>query len=164
MTERTRQRFQDSVRKKVDWYGGELLGFADLDKDPDAVAETIDGYVNQGADLVLAGGGNTIDPLDATIQALPKVGAEIVMFGAPVHPGSMLWLAYREDMPVFNLASCSMYSRSTSADLILPWIMAGERIGARDIAALGYGGSLDRDMQYRFPPYDSESVSEPSEE
>lgn len=82
------------------------------------------------------------------------------MYGAPVHPGSMLWLAYRGEIPVFNLASCSMFSRSTSADLILPWLMAGERVGAADIAALGYGGSLDRDMQYRFPPYDAESVSE----
>ncbi|MBX3071416.1 MAG: hypothetical protein KF883_13005 [Thermomicrobiales bacterium] len=163
MNDKARDRFQESVRRKIDWYGAELLGFDDLPKDAGAVAGSIQGYVDRGADLVLAGGGNTIDPLDATLQALPRVDAEIVTFGAPVHPGSMLWLAYRGDVPVFNLASCSMYSRSTSADLILPWIMAGERVGARDIAALGYGGSLDRDMQYRFPPYDAETVTDEPE-
>lgn len=164
MNEKSRRRFRESLRQKIDWYGGELLEFAELRKDSDAVADAIQKFADQGADLVLAGGGNTIDPLDATFQALPRVDAQIVAYGAPVHPGSMLWLAYRGDMPIFNLASCSMYSRSTSADLILPWIMAGERVGARDFASLGYGGSLDRDMQYRFPPYDSDTVTDESSE
>lgn len=104
-----------------------------------------------GADLILTGGGNTIDPLDAALVALPRIGAEMVKFGAPAHPGSMFWLAYRGQTPIFNLASCSMYSKATVADLVLPWIMAGERVTADDLAALGYGGLLDRDMGFRFP-------------
>ena len=67
-------------------------------------------------------------------------------------------------LPVVNLASCSMYSRSTVADLVLPWVMAGETVMTADIAALGYGGLLDRTMGWRFPDYQSDEVDEPDEE
>jgi hypothetical protein len=121
--------------------------------------------ITDGADLVLTGGGNTIDPLDAALLALPRIGAEMVKFGAPAHPGSMFWLAHRAmtDTPIFNLASCSLYSKETVADLILPWVMAGERPTLDDLAGLGYGGLLDRDMGFRFPPYDAEAVDEADE-
>ena len=66
----------------------------------------------------------------------------------------MFWLAYRGDLPIFNLASCSMFSKATIADVVLPWIMTGERVEADTLAALGFGGLLDRGMAFRFPPYD----------
>jgi hypothetical protein len=75
----------------------------------------------------------------------------------------MFWLAAAHGVPIVNLASCSMYSRSTIADLVLPWIMAGEMVTPADMAGLGYGGLLDRDMAFRFPNYQSESVVEPDE-
>jgi hypothetical protein len=75
----------------------------------------------------------------------------------------MFWLAYRGETPILNLPSCSMYARATFADLVLPWIMAGERVGLDDLAALGCGGLLDRDAAFRFPPYD-EQRNEPEEE
>ncbi|MEA2597098.1 MAG: hypothetical protein QOF01_3567, partial [Thermomicrobiales bacterium] len=164
MTEKTRERFRETVRKKIAWYGGEVLGFADLPNNESKVADAIERFVDGGAGLVLTGGGNTIDPLDAALQALPRIGGEIVKFGAPAHPGSMFWLAYRGETPIFNLASCSMYSKATVADLVLPWIMAGERVGLDDMAALGFGGLLDRDMGYRFPPYEADAANEADEE
>ncbi|MCA9879703.1 MAG: hypothetical protein KC442_18045, partial [Thermomicrobiales bacterium] len=119
---------------------------------------------DEGADLVLAAGGNTIDPLDPTYLALDQAGADVVRFGAPAHPGSMFWLAYREDLPIFNLASCSMFSKTTIADVVLPWIMTGERIQPETLAALGLGGLLDRGMAHRFPPYGADAVEETGED
>lgn len=163
MTDKTRERFRETIRKKIAWYGGEVLGFADLPNEELLVANAIEDYIGQGAGLILTGGGNTIDPLDAALLALPRIGGEIVKFGAPAHPGSMFWLAYRRETPIFNVASCSMYSRATVADLVLPWIMAGERVELTDMAALGFGGLLDRGMSYRFPPYDAETANESDE-
>jgi len=155
MSEAVKARFQASLRKKIAWYGGSVLGFDELEHDPDAVAQAILQFLAAGADLILTGGGNTIDPLDTAIQALPIIDAEMIKFGAPSHPGSMFWLAYRGRTPIFNLASCSMYTGASSADLILPWVMAGERVSERDMAELGHGGLLERaDMNFRFPPYD----------
>ena len=163
---KTRDRFRDTVNRKLGWYGAHVLRFVDLPGDPAAVATAIADLLGDGADLILTGGGNTIDPLDATLLALPGIGATMVKFGAAAHPGSMFWLAEvaRPDrpapVPIFNLASCSMYSKATVADLILPWIMAGERVVLDDLAALGHGGLLDRDMGWRFPAYDAETTDE----
>ncbi|MDQ3227452.1 MAG: hypothetical protein M3Q50_12570 [Chloroflexota bacterium] len=161
---RVRERFQSSVSQKIGWYGGSVLGFSDQPREAKAIAAEMDRLADAGADVVLAAGGNTIDPLDPTFKALALTGAEIVRFGAPAHPGSMFWLAYRGNLPIFNLASCSMFSKSTIADVVLPWIMTGERVAADTLAALGCGGLLDRGMAFRFPPYDVEGVEETGEE
>ena len=165
LTGTLRERFRATVERKLGWYDARVLRFEDLPDDVGAVARAIEGLVGDGADLILAGGGNTVDPLDPTLLALPAVGAELVMFGAPAHPGSMFWLAERvaSRTPIFNLASCSMYSQATVADLILPWVMAGERVGPDDLAALGHGGLLDRGMAWRFPPYDADAADEADE-
>lgn len=160
---KTRDRFRETLVRKIGWYGSRVLRFEDLTGDATVVANAIEGLIADGADLILTGGGNTIDPLDAALLSLPRIGAEIVKFGAPAHPGSMFWLAYRGETPIFNLASCSMYSKATVADLILPWIMAGERVTLDHLAELGYGGLLDRDMGFRFPPYDAEQAAEDEE-
>jgi hypothetical protein len=161
---RVRDRFQASVAQKIGWYGGSVIGFSDVPREAVPIAAEIGRLEAEGADLVLAAGGNTIDPLDPTLRALDVVGAEVVRFGAPAHPGSMFWLAYRGALPIFNLASCSMFSKSTIADVVLPWIMTGERVEADTLAGLGFGGLLDRGMSFRFPPYDVDGVEETGEE
>jgi molybdopterin biosynthesis enzyme len=161
---RVRERFQSSVQQKIGWYGGSVIEFVDAPREAAPIAGAIERMASEGADLVLAAGGNTIDPLDPTLRAVDLIGAEIVRFGAPAHPGSMFWLAYRGDLPIFNLASCSMFSKSTIADVVLPWIMTGERVREETLAGLGYGGLLDRGMSFRFPPYDMDTVEEAGEE
>lgn len=159
MAPRVKERFQANLTKKIEWYGGSVLGFVEVEPDSAQVARAIARFKADGADLILTGGGTTVDPLDPAIQALPKVGAELVKFGAPSHPGSMFWIAYQGETPIFNLASCSMYSGATSADLILPWVMAGERVTERDMASLGYGGLLEGgEMSFRFPPYEEKGA------
>jgi len=46
-----------------------------------------------------------------------------------------------------------MFSQATTFDLVLPRILTGEPVGNREIAGLGHGGLLSREMAYRFPPY-----------
>ena len=161
---RVRDKFQSSVAQKIGWYGGSVMGFSDLSRDARAIAAEIERLDRDGADLVLAAGGNTIDPLDPTLRSLELAGAKIVRFGAPAHPGSMFWLAYRGALPIFNVASCSMFSKSTIADVVLPWIMSGERVERDTLAGLGFGGLLDLGMAFRFPPYDVDGVEESGEE
>ncbi len=165
LAEGLRDQFEAAVRAKVEWYGSTLIRFDYVANDPDAVSAAIEGLLGDGANLLLTAGGNMMDPLDAAILAMPTVGAEIVRLGAPAHPGSMFWLAEIAGaaIPIVNLASCSMYSKATVADLVLPWVMAGETVTAADLASLGYGGLLDRDMGWRFPTYDLDAVDEPDE-
>ena len=160
-----RERFEAAVRQKVGWYGGSILRFAYVAETVDDVTTAMRGMIQDGATILLSAGGHMMDPLDATQQAIDVLGARIVRHGAPAHPGSMFWLGHMDDgdVPIVSLASCSMYSRATVADLILPRLFAGERPTCDDLAALGHGGLLDRDMGWRFPAYDAESVDEPDE-
>lgn len=154
-----RDRFRAIVERKIGWYGGSVLRFEEPAADSAAVAEAMTGLVADGADVVLAAGGNTIDPLDPTLLALPEVGAELLRLGAPAHPGSMFWIARAGETPVINLASCSLYSQATTADLVLPWVMAGERVTPETLADLGHGGLLEKGMGWRFPPYGEDTES-----
>ncbi len=165
LAEGLRDRFEAAVRAKIAWYGSEILRIDYVTNDPEAVSAAIDGLLREGANLILTAGGNMMDPLDASLLAMPEIGAGIVRLGAPAHPGSMFWLAEiaEDSIPIVNLASCSMYSKATVADLVLPWVMAGETVTADDLASLGYGGLLDRDMGWRFPNYELDTVDEPDD-
>lgn len=166
LSEKIRDRFEQTVRQKLTWYGSEIIRFVYVANDMDEIANAMRGLLADGARMLFTAGGNMMDPLDPTQLALPEIGARLVRKGAPAHPGSMFWLGHLDagDVPIVSLASCSMYSRSTVADLVIPRLMAGERVDSANIATIGYGGMLDRDMGFRFPPYDTESVDEPDEE
>jgi hypothetical protein len=166
LSEKIRDRFEKTVCQKMQWYGSDIIRFVYVADDIDEVANAMRALLDDGAQMLFAAGGNMMDPLDPTQQALPHIGARLVRKGAPAHPGSMFWLGHLDEgnVPIVSLASCSMYSRSTVADLVLPRLMAGERVHSANIATIGYGGMLDRDMGFRFPPYDTESVDEPDEE
>lgn len=164
LNEKMRGRFEAMVERKMNWYGSEVIGVEFVDAEASAVAAAFGRGLEQGADILMAAGGNTIDPLDPIFLAIQEVNGRMVHFGAPAHPGSMFWLAEVGEVPIFNLASCSMYSQATVADLILPLVMTGQRVVSDDIVELGYGGLLEREMRFRFPDYDAESSDESDEE
>lgn len=85
-------------------------------------------------------GGMSVDPDDLTPSAIKATGAEIITYGSPVLPGAMFLLAYNGDIPIMGLPGCVMHSKRTVLDLVLPRVLAGERITKRDIAMYGQGG------------------------
>lgn len=160
LNEKMRGRFREMIERKMAWYGSEVIDVQFVDADARAVARAMQEGLDLGAEILFAAGGNTIDPLDPIFLALDLIEAEMVHFGAPAHPGSMFWLAETGDVPIFNLASCSMYSQATVADLILPLVMTGHKVVSDDIVEIGYGGLLEREMKFRFPDYNAESSDE----
>ena len=159
LSEKLRDRFNASIDQKVGWYGSRLTDVRFVASDADAVAEALTDLVPTN-DVILMAGGNTLDPLDPTLIAIGELNGKMVHYGAPSHPGSMFWLAEIGDVPIVNLASCSMYSSVTFADLILPLVMTGEHLTEEDVDSFGYGGLLDREMRFRFPPYDEDVSTE----
>jgi len=85
--------------------------------------------------------------------ALAGLGGRVVSHGVPAHPGSMLFLARLWRTTVIGLPTCGAYSRATAADLLLPWLLAGEPPTRATVARLGHGGLLTRDQRFRFPAY-----------
>ena len=148
-----RARFASALKQKVDWFDGRLLDVRFAGGSDRAVADELRGLRREGAEVLIVAGASALDPLDPVFSALTLVGAPMERHGAPAHPGSLLWLARWDGAPVLGMPTCGMFSQATTFDLVLPRLLAGEAIGNRELAALGHGGLLSREMAYRFPPY-----------
>ena len=136
--------FTPVLREKLDEYACSVVGQTTPGDDRKQITEDILNFIREGADLVICSGGMSVDPDDRTPGAIKDTGAEIVTYGAPVLPGAMLLLSYYQNndkiIPILGLPGCVMYARRTVFDLILPRIMADDRICADEIASYGEGG------------------------
>ena len=147
-----RQRFESSVRVKVEALGSNLVGIDYVEDSVDAVGAAL-AAARRGADLILTAGSASTDPSDPFFAAIERLGGTVVRHGVPAHPGSMLWLARLGRADVLGLPTCGAYSKATAADLILPRLLTGERVSRGLVAGLGHGGVLSRTMRFRFPDY-----------
>lgn len=150
-----RDRFERSVRQKVDSLGSTLAELAYVPDDVRPVASALD-RLSRGrtrVDVVLTAGGRSTDPSDPFFVAVEELGGRLIRHGVPAHPGSMLWLARVRRTAVLGLPTCGAYSKATAADLLLPRLLTGEPPTVRTVSALGHGGVLTREMRFRFPPY-----------
>lgn len=152
--QRARDRFQAVLEHKLAWFGSELVAVGEANSG-DRYVDVLRDVMETRPDLIMAAGASSLDPLEPLFGALTAVGAHIVKHGVPVHPGSLFWLAYVDAVPLFGLSSCEMFSHKTILDLVLPRLFAGEPIGKDDLARLGHGGMLGREMTFRFPDYGS---------
>jgi molybdopterin biosynthesis enzyme len=148
-----RQRFESSLTEKVDWFGSRLLPVRYAAGDASAMAAEMEELLAAGADILIAAGAGSLDPLDPVFAGLERLGGRMIRHGAPAHPGSLLWIAEVRGHAVLGMPACGMFSQATTFDLILPRILAGEPAGAAEVATLGHGGLLSRESAYRFPPY-----------
>ncbi|HEX9818348.1 MAG TPA: hypothetical protein VGD07_01870 [Methylomirabilota bacterium] len=150
---RQRARFESALKQKIDWLGGHLLPVRFAGASDRAVADELRALRREGADVLIVAGASALDPLDPVFSGLTLLGATMERHGAPAHPGSLLWLARWDGAPVLGMPTCGMFSQATTFDLVLPRLLAGEAVGNRELAGLGHGGLLSREMAYRFPPY-----------
>jgi hypothetical protein len=149
---RARDRFQAVLELKLAWYGSELVSLRESNGKAGYGAILAE-VIADRRDLVIVAGASSLDPLEPIFGALDEVNAKLVRHGVPVDPGSLLWLAYADGVPILGLPSSEMFSRRTSLELVLPRLFAGEAIGAEDLAHLGLGGYLRQEMAFRFPDY-----------
>lgn len=132
--------FGPVIKDKLDEYGVEVIAQEILPDDEALVSGKISEFIEKGAEIVICTGGMSVDPDDITPNAIQKTGAEIVSYGAPVLPGAMFLLAYEGEIPIMGLPGCVMYAKRTVFDLVLPRVLAGEKLMPEDLSSLGEGG------------------------
>jgi hypothetical protein len=150
---KARDLFRAAVTSKLGWYGAEVIAVREVARTNNAVAAAYREAVDDGAELVLFAGASAIDPLDPAYAELEGAGGKLLQLGAPMHPGSMLWLGRLDGAAVVGVASCAGFSRNTSLDLLLPFVFAYGRADAGDLLRLGHGGLIESGAGRRFPPY-----------
>ena len=137
---RIQDKFTPVVRQKLEEYGVEVLGNTICNDEPDMVTEAVNDWIKKGAQMVVCTGGMSVDPDDKTPLAIRNASDEVITYGAPVLPGAMFMLAYKGEIPIMGLPGCVMYARRTIFDLVLPRLVAGERLQDQDFYRLGEGG------------------------
>jgi hypothetical protein len=150
---KARELFRAAVTAKLGWYGAEVIAVREVARTPEAVAAAYAEATDAGAELVLFAGASAIDPLDPAYAELTRAGGELLQIGAPMHPGSMLWLGRLGPAAVVGVASCAGFGRNSSLDLLLPFVFAYGRADAGDVLRLGHGGLIESAAGRRFPPY-----------
>src|SRR6185312_2564710 len=121
--EQAMAKFRDALREKVAWFGSRLLEPA------------------------------FVPPAGAAVADAVRQGVALERYGAPAHPGSLSWIARLGEATVIGMPSCGLFSQATVFDLILPRVLAGERVDRDAIIALGHGGLITKDLAFRFPRY-----------
>jgi len=144
-------KFVPVIRRKLGLYHCPLFKVVFAPDDADFIARAIHDLISGGTDLIVATGGLSVDPDDVTRTGVIKAGAKELVYGSAVLPGAMVLISEVDSVPVIGVPACGMYHRNTVFDLLLPRVLAGERLTRRDLALLGHGGlCLDCDV-CRFP-------------
>lgn len=156
--------FAPIITQKIKSFKGESVGLYYAPDDESYIKERLQELINAGADLLITTGGMSVDPDDVTRFAIRSLGAAEIIYGSAALPGAMFLVAYvrrnsesgirnpdPELIPVLGVPACGMYHKITVLDLILPRVLAGEKIGRRELAELGHGGLCLNCKECRFP-------------
>jgi hypothetical protein len=143
--------FEPILREKINRIGSEVLGVTFSPDDPLIIAEKIKKLLSIGADLILTTGGMSVDPDDVTRKGIQMVGGETDCYGAPILPGAMFLIAYIDNVPILGVPACGLYHKTTILDLVLPRILAGEKITRDQIIEMGHGGLCLNCPECYFP-------------
>jgi molybdenum cofactor synthesis domain-containing protein len=139
-TGRIADKFGPVVKAKLEALGSEVVEQRFVPDDRQTIVKEIHYFRQQGYDMILVTGGMSVDPDDRTPGAIASAGADIVSYGTPMLPGSMLLFGYLDGVPIFGLPGCVMHDPYTSFDVLLPRVLAGDTIEKEDIVGMGYGG------------------------
>lgn len=134
-----RDRFRPVIENKMRAYGSRVVALVKPGDDCAKIAAAVR-LLAKKCGLVIVTGGMSVDPDDVTRHAIRDAGVKITAYGVPVLPGNMLLVGRRGRVPVVGVPACGIFHMTTSFDLVLPRLLAGLAVTARDLRGLGYGG------------------------
>jgi len=161
-TGRIKDAFAPVITRKIEAFDGELVGIHYSPDDEETITKRLMELIEAGADVLITTGGMSVDPDDVTRFAIKNLGAADLTYGSGVLPGAMFLIAYidgggpdKDPIPIMGLPACGIYHKTTVFDLIFPRVLAGEKIGRKELAELGHGGLCMncRVCNYPFCPF-----------
>jgi molybdenum cofactor cytidylyltransferase len=141
--ERARQLFEKVMWQRLDRLGI-IAGFALTSHEQEgAVARSLEHLLRLKPTCVLIASTTApAGPGDVVGCAMLRAGCRIERFLAPVDPGSLLLLGYKDDIPILSAPGCFRSTKPNVLDMVLPPMLARYNISGRDVSRLGHGGLL----------------------
>ncbi len=144
-------RFEAIVKDKLAAFGACLQETVILPDDAERIADAVIRFASADTDMIITTGGMSVDPDDVTRHGIRLAGVDTLHYGAAVLPGAMFQLSYKGHMPIVGLPACGLYHKITVFDLVLPRLLAGERLDDLDLARFAVGGLCLDCPECRYP-------------
>jgi molybdenum cofactor cytidylyltransferase len=141
--ERARQLFENIMRQRLERFGASANFVLACTEDENSVARCLQHLLRSKPCAVLVASTTApAGPEDVVGQAMVKVEAQVERFLAPVEPGNLLLLAYKDDIPIISAPGCFRSAKPNVVDMILPPLLARYHVTGWEVACLGHGGLL----------------------
>jgi len=141
--ERARQLFENIMRQRLERFGVNANFVLACTEDEHAVTRSMQHLLRSKPCVILVASSTApAGPEDVIGQAMLKVGAQVERFLAPVEPGNLMLMAYKDEIPILSAPGCFRSAKPNVVDLVLPPLLARYHVTGWEIASLGHGGLL----------------------
>ena len=141
--ERARQLFENIMHQRLERFGTSPQYVLTCEEEETAVCRAILHLVKMKPTvLLIASTMAPAGPEDVVGRALARIGCHLERFLAPVEPGNLFMMNYKDDVPILSAPGCYRSAKPNVLDLVLPPLLARYRISGWEIACLGHGGLL----------------------
>jgi molybdenum cofactor cytidylyltransferase len=141
--ERARQLFENIMRQRLERFGVNANFVLACTEDENSVARCLQHLLrSKPCAILVASTTAPAGPEDIIGQAMVKVGGQVERFLAPVEPGNLLLLSYKDEVPIVSAPGCFRSAKPNVVDLVLPPLLARYHVTGWEIASLGHGGLL----------------------
>jgi molybdenum cofactor cytidylyltransferase len=141
--DRARQLFENIMRQRLERFGVTATFVLSALEDEAQVTRALQHLLRSKPTAVLVASTTApAGPEDVIGQAMLKVGAQFERFLAPVEPGNLLLLGYKDETPILSAPGCFRSAKPNVVDLVLPPLLARYHVSGWEVACLGHGGLL----------------------
>ena len=141
--ERARQLFENIMRQRLERFGAHPNFVLACTEDENSVARCLQHLLRSKPCVILIASSTApAGPEDIVGQGMLKIGAHVERFLAPVEPGNLMLMAYKDDIPIVSAPGCFRSAKPNVVDLVLPPLLARYHVTGWEIASLGHGGLL----------------------
>jgi len=141
--ERARQLFENITKQRLERFGLAPNFVLSCLEDDASVSRSLQHMLRSRPSLILIASTTApAGPEDAVGRAMTRIGGQLERFLAPVEPGNLMMLAYKDEVPVISAPGCFRSAKPNVVDLILPPLLARYRVTSWEVACLGHGGLL----------------------
>lgn len=141
--ERARVLFEPIVRQRLARFGVQPRYRLSCTETETEVVKSLGYLLRMNPDVVLVASTTApAGPEDVIGRSMQRLGAHLERYLAPVEPGNLLMLGYRDSIPIVSAPGCFRSAKPNVVDLVLPPLLARYRVSGWEIACLGHGGLL----------------------
>ncbi|MEO8025094.1 MAG: molybdopterin-binding protein [Bryobacteraceae bacterium] len=141
--ERARQLFEQIMVQRLERTGASVSYVLTCQEDETAVARAMQHLLKARPTVMIAASTTApAGPEDTIGRAMVRTGCLLERFLAPVEPGNLFLLGYRDEVPILSAPGCYRSAKPNILDLVLPPMLARYRVSGWEVGCLGHGGLL----------------------